>query len=248
MRSASSLFCPAMSLSNWPKPAWVDWLRRRASRLVSLSGTLIFDADRRRFPPEKNAALFTNVSRSAGGSVAPSHLSHSIPSPNFQSAAVFANLFGSHDPGMVVLVPSHRQTVALDRVAKEQRWIAGFGRLRHGLVETCKVMSAEIAHQFGQIVVASAFKQRVDVALISEILEQPAAPGGPSLKSQRRIKLVRAVVDPFAQSVATWFAEGRFLQLAILENDNIPAKAAEHVLNSLPEPLAERRRPSDWRL
>ena len=59
------------------------------------------------------------------------------------------------------------------------------------------------------------------------------APGGAALEGQRRIELVRAVVDPFHQRRAAGLGEGRLQQFAVFQLDDIPAHGAEEILDAL---------------
>ena len=102
-------------------------------------------------------------------------------------------------------------------------------------------MPAEIGHQPRQLVIGAALDQPGNVALIADIVEQPLAPGGPALEGQSRIELVRTIVDPFAQALAARLGESRFQQVAIFQDDDVPAEIAEDRLEPLPQALAHHR-------
>ena len=102
-------------------------------------------------------------------------------------------------------------------------------------------MAAEIAHQAGELLVAAAVDEPAHVTLVAEIVEQALAPHGPALERQGRVELVGAGVDPVAQPFAAGLGKGRLLQAAVLDDDDVPAEIAEHLLEALPQALADDR-------
>ena len=65
----------------------------------------------------------------------------------------------------------------------------------------------------------------------TEVVLQALAPAGAALEGQRRVEVVRTVVDPLAQRRAIGLGERRLQQLAVLERDDLPADRAEEVLD-----------------
>ena len=101
-----------------------------------------------------------------------------------------------------------------------------------------EIVAAEIVHQPRQLVVAARFDQPRHRALIADLVEQALAPRRAALEHQRRIKLVRAVIDPLPQHLAARLGEGRLLQRAVFEHDDVPAEIAEQIFVALPQALA----------
>src|SRR4029077_458978 len=73
----------------------------------------------------------------------------------------------------------------------------------------------------------------------ADLVEQPPAPGGAALEHERGVELVRAIVDPLAQSLATGFAERLVEQRTVFENDHIPAEGLEQRLIARPQAFAD---------
>src|SRR5262249_44425428 len=76
-----------------------------------------------------------------------------------------------------------------------------------------------------------------DVALVANLVIETLPPCRPARKNERRVKLVRAVVDPLAQCLAARLLERCLLQRAILENDDLPSEIIEELLIASPKPL-----------
>src|SRR5690606_22412871 len=114
-------------------------------------------------------------------------------------------------------------------------------RSLEGIEQRRQVVAAEIAHECCKFFVAAALDQTRDVALVANVVEQTLAPGSTALEGQRRIELVRAGVDPLAQLLASELGKGRLLQLAVLENDDVPTEIAEDRLEARPQALAHHR-------
>ncbi len=72
---------------------------------------------------------------------------------------------------------------------------------------------------------------------MAEIVLEMLAPGAAALEGDRRVEIVRAVVDPAAQRLAVGPGEGRLEQLAVLEGHDPPADRAEEVLDLLEQAL-----------
>ncbi len=150
------------------------------------------------------------------------------------------HLLGGHQPGMVVLMPGQRQPIALDGISQEtDRPITRSAF--EGVDQRGQVMTAEIGHQAAQILVGPALDQRRDQALVAQIVEQAAAPGGAALIGQGRIKLVGAGVDPVAQSLAARFGEGGLEQRAIFEDPDLPSHRLEQLGNPFIEAFPDHR-------
>ena len=106
------------------------------------------------------------------------------------------------------------------------------------LGDRSKIVAAEIVHQPRQLVVAAPFDQPRHRPLVADLVIETLAPGRAALEHQRRIKLVRAVIDPLPQHFAARLGKGGLLQRAVFENDNVPAEIAEQILVALPQTLA----------
>src|SRR5262245_64504231 len=130
-----------------------------------------------------------------------------------------------------------RKAKAFHRVADETGRLLGIS-----VVECVKhgghVVPAEIVHQGRQLGVAALFDQPADVALVANLVIETLPPCRPARKNERRVKLVRAVVDPLAQCLAARRLERCLLQRAILENDDLPSEIIEELLITSPKPLA----------
>src|SRR5262245_66182639 len=93
-------------------------------------------------------------------------------------------------------------------------------------------MPAEIVHQGRQLGVAALFDQSADVALVAYLVIETLPPGRSTRKNERRVKLVRAIVDPLAQCLAARLLERCLLQRAIFEDDYLPSEIVEELLRS----------------
>ena len=123
---------------------------------------------------------------------------------------------------MIVLVAGERKAEALHRVAEKTDRPVVIDRLER-FQDAWDVVAAEIAHQRGEFVVAAPLDQLGDIALVADIVQEAFAPRRAALERQRGIELVRRVVDPLLQPFAAGLGERGLLQLAVFENDEIPA-------------------------
>ena len=146
------------------------------------------------------------------------------------------HLVRRHQPGVVVLVAGERQAEALDGIGDEavrpvvRDAVEG---LEHGL----QVVAAEVGHQPRQRDVVVLLEQRADAGELAEIALEMLAPGGAALEGDRRVEIVRAVVDPLAERPAVGPRERRLEQLAVLQRHHPPADRAEEVLDLREQPL-----------
>ena len=111
------------------------------------------------------------------------------------------HLVGRHQPGVVVLVAGERQAEALDGVGDEAvRPVVrdAMEGLEHGI----QVVAAEVGHQPRERCVVMLLEQRADAGQMAEIALEMLAPGGAALERDRRVEVVRAVVDPLAERAA----------------------------------------------
>ena len=102
-------------------------------------------------------------------------------------------------------------------------------------------MPGEIGHQARKLIVGARLDQPRHRALIADVVIEALAPGGAALEHERRVELVRTLVDPFAQALAAGLAERRLQQRAILEDHHLPAEIAEQRLVARPQALADHR-------
>ncbi len=102
-------------------------------------------------------------------------------------------------------------------------------------------MTREVGHQPRQLLVRARLDQPRDVALVADLVEEALAPGGAALEDERRVELVRTIVDPLAQALAASLAERLLQQRAVFENDHVPAEGFEQRLIARPQALADHR-------
>ena len=102
-------------------------------------------------------------------------------------------------------------------------------------------MTGEIGHQPREFVIRAPGDQRQRVRVAHEILIQPLAPGGAAAEHQRRVKLVRAVVDPVRQTLAAGFCKGISQQRTMFQNDDIPAETLKQRCKPRPQTFAHHR-------
>ena len=76
------------------------------------------------------------------------------------------------------------------------------------------------------------------LALIADVVREMLAECGPALKTQRRIHLVRAIIDPAPERLAAGFGESLPHQPAVFHDHYVPAEIAEHGFEFRPQPLA----------
>ena len=208
MRCAKSESPRPSSFSSAPKPE----LRRhrRLDRDRKLAGTSTARRNDAGAAPSSRTARGrgTPAIRSAGVD-SPSNLSHSWPGRTCIASRSCLHLRRRHQAGVIVLVARERQPGALDGVADE----AGRPVIGRGLAERLdhrrQIVPAEIAHQPRELLVGTLLDQPGNRALIAELVREALAPRGAALEHQRRIELVRAVVDPFAQGFAARLAGTR---------------------------------------
>ena len=161
--------------------------------------------------------------------------------PHIHRLAQLVHLRRRHHAGVIVLVAGEREARALDGVADE----AGRPVVRRRLVERLdqrrQVVPAEIAHQPRELIVGALVDQPRHRALVAEIVHQALAPRRAALERERRIELVRAVVDPGAQRFAARLLERGLLQRAVLDDDDVPAERLEQRLVARPQAFADHR-------
>ena len=192
MREASSLSPRASSLSTKPKPCWVDICA--AGLKASCCGTSIGRGE--------TAAAFL-IERRCGQECFRAwrrlrqtfELVPFMAGANVLRGAPLLHLRHRHQAGVVVLVALHRQADALDGVGDEADRAIVIDRLE-GLDHAGHVVSAEVGHQRQQFVVAAAVDQLRHLPLIADVVLQMLAEGGAALEAQRRVHLVRAIIDP----------------------------------------------------
>ena len=164
-----------------------------------------------------------------------------VARPHVHRVAQAVHLRRRHHAGVVVLVAGERQPRALDGVADE----AGRPVVRRCRVERLdqrrQVVPAEIAHQPRELVVRALVDQPRHRPLIAEVVHQALAPRRAALERQRRIELVRAVVDPGAQRLAARLLERGLLQRAVLDDHDVPAERLEQRLVARPQAFADHR-------
>ena len=101
-------------------------------------------------------------------------------------------------------------------------------------------MAAEIGHDIGKLAIRAPLDQRAG-RRVAEVLHQPPAPRGRALEHQRRIELVRTLVDPVLQDLAARLGESLLLQRAVFEDDHVPTEGTEQRLVARPQPFAHDR-------
>ena len=224
MRSASGPPARAISSRMRPKPAWVE-----AAPLISMRGNE-FDRNARPFQPAP-AFLGERHALQERFDVQRRQLQAGEPVPLLALVDALARpqlveLGLGHQPGVVVLVALERQPQTLDGVGDEAHGRPG-GHSLEGLDDGLHVVAAEVRHQTGQrrIVVARHNGERVGMA--GKIRLQLAPPRRPALEHQGRVEHVRALVDPAPQALAAGLAEGVLQELAVLEENDLPAQVLE---------------------
>ena len=106
------------------------------------------------------------------------------------------HLLGRHQPGVIVLVARERQPEALDGVGDEAARPVVVDRLKR-LAHQIQIVAAEIGHEARELVVIVPGEQRADARQMAEVVLQTLAPAA-HLERQRRVEIVRAVVDPLS--------------------------------------------------
>src|SRR5712691_4798784 len=113
--------------------------------------------------------------------------------------------------------------------------------LAEGLDQRRQVVAGEVGHQPRQLLVGPRLDQPRDLALVADLVDEPLAPSGAALEHQRRVELVRAIVDPLPQPLAARLAERLVQQRAVFEDHDLPAEGLEQRLVAAPQPLANDR-------
>ena len=123
-------------------------------------------------------------------------------------------------------MPGERQPEALHRIGNEAdrliRW-----RRRERLKDRFEIVPAEIGHQTCKIVVRMIADNRQCVRMTCQICFKLLAPGRPALEHQGRVELVGTIVDPSPQRITAGPREGTLQQLAVLDENDLPAKVLE---------------------
>jgi hypothetical protein len=88
-------------------------------------------------------------------------------------------------------------------------------------------MPAEIGHEACKLTITAAIDDLERFGVIRELILELAAPALGTLEHQRRIKLVRAFVDPLAEPFSARLPECGFQQLAVLDEDHFPTEILE---------------------
>ena len=157
------------------------------------------------------------------------------------SAAEVVHLLRVHHAGVVVLVTGERRTVALDRVRDEAAGritVRGIGGV-HRLQDRGHVVTGEVGHQPVQRRVVMAVEERLQSRRAREVRFQPLAPGVGALEGQRRIQIVRALVDPLQHRFARRPVPRGFQLLAILQGHDVPVDGAEEALDFLEQHVVD---------
>jgi hypothetical protein len=142
-----------------------------------------------------------------------------------------------HQAGVIVLVALERQADALDGVGDEADRTIVIDRFE-SLDHAGHIVAAEIGHQRQQFLVAARFDQARHRTLIADLVVEPLAERSTALEAQRRIDLVRTIVDPGLQCSSAGLGKSRLHQPAVLHDHHVPAKVAEHGFELLPQTLA----------
>ena len=234
MREASSRIAARQFVQHQPKSLLRRHLRRR------LEGELLRNVDHRR---GETAAAFLIERRCRqkcfefGRRLRQAfELFPFMSGTNILCAAPLLHLRHRHQAGVVVLVALHRQADALDGVGDEADGPVVIDRLE-GFDHAGHVVSAQIGHQLQQFVVAAAVDQLRHLSLIADVVPQMLAEGSAALEAQRRIHLVRAIIDPAPQSFAAGLGKRRLHQAAVFDDHDLPAEIAEHGLRTSPTAL-----------
>src|SRR5690606_19106963 len=128
-----------------------------------------------------------------------------------------------HQPGVVVFVTGEGQAEALDRVADEADRLIVWSRCKC-LEEGPHAMTTEIGHEARKLVVVAPGDKGQDFRIAGEIRLELPAPSLGAFEDERGVELVRAVGDPGAQALAARLSKGGLLQLAVLDENDLPAE------------------------
>ena len=143
-----------------------------------------------------------------------------------------------HQSRVIILVACERQAHALDRVSDEAvRQIVA--HLIERLDDELHVVPGEIGHERVERGIVMRLEQARDAGLRGKIGGKPTAPRSAALKRERRIKIVRAFVDPALQGRAARSRECRLEPLAVFERHHLPADRREEFLNLLEQMIVD---------
>src|SRR5262249_29307899 len=115
---------------------------------------------------------------------------------------------------------------ALDGVGDEADGLIG-RRSGEGLEDQLEIMAAEIGHEPGELGVVMTLDDGERIRVGRQVPAQLLTPRRATLKDERRIELVRAVVDPAPDLPAAGLSENALEQLAVLEQHHLPAEVLE---------------------
>src|SRR5581483_5696057 len=75
--------------------------------------------------------------------------------------------------------------------------------------------------------------------ILVEIARQRLAPARAALEDKRRVKRVRAVIDPLPEMLAVRLRERRLQELAVLQGHDAPADQLEHLADAAEQPVVD---------
>src|ERR1035438_7741654 len=102
----------------------------------------------------------------------------------------------------------------------------------------CKASSIDGRACPPRLFIRAAMASSADVALIADLVIESLAPGGAAGEHQRRVELVRTLVDPLPQPLAAGLLKGGLLQRAVFDDHHVPAEIPEQLLVALPQSFA----------
>ena len=121
-----------------------------------------------------------------------------LPVGNAHRALEPLHLLLAHQSGVVVFVAGQRKAESLDGVGDE-----AVGPVvpdaREGLQHRFHVVAGEVGHQVAKGRVVVAVQKRLQAAGAFQVFFQVLPPGGAAGEGQRRIELVRAIVNPLPE-------------------------------------------------
>ena len=115
---------------------------------------------------------------------------------------------------MIILVAGQRQAETFYRVGDETMGAIIVDPVK-GLQHRLHVVAGEVGHQGVQGHVVVGIKECLETSGAFQVVPQVLAPRGAALEGEGGIKLVRAVVDPLAQGLASGAFERRLQALAV---------------------------------
>ena len=89
-----------------------------------------------------------------------------------------------HQSGVIVFVAGERQTEALDRIGDETGRAIMTARFLERIDDGRQIVTAEVCHQGGKVVVAALLDQAGDRSLVTEVVQKPPAPRSAALEGQ----------------------------------------------------------------